>query len=128
MIRPILWRCIALLLLSIFLVLSATCSTMPTIQPTSSEVATMTVDPISIISPVSIPLSGEWSFSVDKENIGEQQGWKNPDFDDSAWVTVQVPHTWNVMPEYSEHEGFAWYRRKFTAPVETQNAHLRLRF
>jgi beta-galactosidase/beta-glucuronidase len=88
----------------------------------------MTVDPISVVLPVSIPLSGEWSFSVDKDNIGEKQGWINPTYKDSSWMTVQVPHTWNVMPEYSEFEGFAWYRRRFIAPVESQNAHARLKF
>jgi beta-galactosidase/beta-glucuronidase len=32
------------------------------------------------------------------------------------------------MSEYSEYEGLAWYRRTFTVPPESQNAHLRLRF
>ena len=88
----------------------------------------MTADPISVVSPVSIPLSGAWSFSVDKDNTGEKQGWKNLNFDDSSWVTVQVPHTWNVMPEYFEYEGLAWYRRTFIAPAELQTALLRLKF
>ena len=88
----------------------------------------MKVDPIPPIPPVSIPLSGEWSFSVDRENDGKQQGWADPGFNDSSWTTVQVPHTWNVMPDYSEYEGFAWYRRAFTIPSESRNAHLRLRF
>jgi hypothetical protein len=88
----------------------------------------MTTYPILAISPVSIPLSGEWRFSIDKDQEGEGQGWANPNFDDSSWATVQVPHTWNVMPDYSEYEGFAWYRRTFTVPPESRNAHLRLRF
>ena len=66
----------------------------------------MTTDPISVVSPVSIPLSGEWSFSVDKDNHGEKQGWTSSTFNDSSWVRVQVPHPWNVMPEYSRYEGF----------------------
>jgi beta-glucuronidase len=88
----------------------------------------MTADPISVVSPVSIPLSGEWSFSVDRDNSGEKQGWTTSNFNDSSWVSVQVPHTWNVMPEYSEYEGSAWYRRTFIAPLELQNAHVRLKF
>jgi len=32
------------------------------------------------------------------------------------------------MPEYSNYEGLAWYRRAFTIPSESQDAHLRLRF
>jgi beta-glucuronidase len=81
-----------------------------------------------MIKPISIPLTGEWSFSIDKEQTGEQQGWNSPTFDDSSWMNVSVPHTWNVMPEYSDYEGFGWYRRSFVAPAESQNGHLRLRF
>jgi beta-glucuronidase len=88
----------------------------------------MTTYPIPAIPSVSVALSGEWCFSIDKNGIGEGQGWANPAFDDSSWVTVNVPHTWNVMPKYSEYEGLAWYRRTFTAPAESRNAHLRLRF
>jgi beta-galactosidase/beta-glucuronidase len=87
----------------------------------------MTIEPISVVSPVSIALSGEWSFSVDKDNSGEKQGWTTPNFNDSSWVSVQVPHTWNVMPEYSEYEGFAWYRRSLS-PSGLQNSHVRLKF
>ena len=88
----------------------------------------MPASSIAPISPVSIPLSGEWSFSIDEDQVGEQQGWMNPNFDDTSWVTVNVPHTWNVMPEHSEYEGIGWYRRAFSIPMEAQNAHLRLRF
>lgn len=88
----------------------------------------MTVDPMSVVLPVSIPLSGEWSFSVDTDNIGEKQGWMSSTFNESSWRIVQVPHTWNVMPEYSEYEGFAWYRRTFIAPLELQDSHMRLKF
>jgi len=88
----------------------------------------MTTDAILAIPSVSIPLSEEWCFSIDKDGVGEGQGWADPAFDDSSWATVSVPHTWNVMPEYSEYEGLAWYRRTFTAPSESRNAHLRLKF
>jgi len=88
----------------------------------------MTTFPILAIPPVSIPLSGEWCFSIDKDQVGGGRGWANPNFDDSSWATVNVPHNWNVMPEHSEYEGIVWYRRIFTIPMESQNAHLRLRF
>ena len=88
----------------------------------------MNTFPISVIEQASIPLTGEWRFSIDNEKIGEQQGWANSSFEDSSWMTVNVPHTWNVMPEYSEYEGIAWYRRSFTVPESAETAHLRLRF
>src|SRR6266498_1533072 len=128
MTKPILWRCISLFLISVFLMVSLSCSAAPTAEPIPFEVPTMPASSIAPISPVSIPLSGEWSFSIDEDQVGEQQGWMNPNFDDTSWVTVNVPHTWNVMPEHSEYEGIGWYRRAFSIPMEAQNAHLRLRF
>ncbi len=80
------------------------------------------------VPPLSVPFDIAWRFSVDKEQVGEQQGWMDRGFDDSSWITVNVPHTWNVMPEYSEYEGLGWYRRTFTIPEEARNGHLRLKF
>jgi beta-glucuronidase len=88
----------------------------------------MTASLLTAIPPLSIPLSGEWCFSIDKDQIGEERGWADPAFDDSAWTTVNVPHTWNVMADYYEFEGLAWYRRGFVIPIKAQNTHLRLRF
>jgi beta-glucuronidase len=126
--KPNLCHWVTWFLIWIFLFTLAGCGAMPAPTPAPSETATMITHPVVPIQPVSIPLSGEWSFSIDKDQVGEGQGWANPDFDDSSWETVNVPHTWNVMSEYSEYEGIAWYRRTFMAPAESQDAHLRLRF
>ena len=128
MIRPTFKQMILFLLILFFIISTAQCTASPTTVPIASQVATMTSEPISVMKSTSIPLSGEWSFSVDKEQVGEVQGWTSPDLDSSSWITVTVPHTWNVMPEYSDFEGFAWYRRTFVAPAEAQAGHLRLRF
>jgi len=89
-----------------------------------------TANPYTLIALASnsFPLSGEWSFSIDQDKVGEGQECFAPGYNDSTWATVSVPHTWNVMPEYSEYEGLAWYRRTFTVPAEAKDAHLRLRF
>src|SRR5690242_17652907 len=126
--KSILWRCIFLFLISLFLITSSGCGAAPTAKPTPFEVPTMPTASIVPIPFVSMPLSGEWSFSIDKNQVGEGQGWADPSFDDSSWAIVQVPHTWNVMPDYSEYEGIAWYRKNFVIPSESQGAHLRLRF
>ena len=76
----------------------------------------------------SISLSGDWRFSIDKDRLGEKNGWTSPKFDDTSWVTVTVPHTWNVMSDYSDYAGLAWYRKTFTIPEKTQDVHLRLHF
>jgi beta-glucuronidase len=124
----IIWRRFGIFLTMIFFAASMSCSPAPTTVPTSSEVPTMNTFPKSVIEQASVPLTGEWHFSIDNGKIGEQQGWADSSFQDSSWLTVNVPHTWNVMPEYSEYEGIAWYRRTFTVPASAQNAHLRLRF
>jgi beta-glucuronidase len=126
--KLILRRYIALFLTLISLITSVSCGATPTAEPTPSQVATMTPSPVLAIPTVPIPLSGEWRFSIDKDQAGEKQGWADPAFDDLSWATVSVPHTWNVMPDYSEYEGLAWYRRTFTIPAESRDAHLRLRF
>jgi len=84
--------------------------------------------PLIAISPSSLPLSGAWRFAIDPDAVGEPHGWAAPGFDDSVWRAVSVPHTWNVMPEYVNYDGFGWYRRKFLLPEAAQPAHLRLRF
>ena len=75
-----------------------------------------------------LPLTGEWAFAIDAADIGMDEGWAGPNFVDSEWTTVTVPHTWGVMPEYADYEGVAWYRRAFTIPTGTTNALLRLGF
>src|SRR6266511_4362695 len=111
--KPFLYRYFAFFLTLAFLCTAVSCGTSPAAESTPTVVATKTTRPIPATPLVSIPLSGEWCFSIDKDQVGEQQGWMNPNFDDSSWMTVSVPHTWNVMPEYSEYEGLAWYRRTF---------------
>ncbi|HEX9972593.1 MAG TPA: glycoside hydrolase family 2 TIM barrel-domain containing protein, partial [bacterium] len=76
----------------------------------------------------SISLDGNWQFSIDRQDKGESESWFATNFDDSSWQTVNVPHTWNVMPDYSLYNGLAWYRCKITLPQELQGMLLRLRF
>lgn len=79
-------------------------------------------------NPDQLPLTGSWRFAIDPEKIGETGSWASVDFDDSAWREVTVPHTWNVMPDYTRYEGIAWYRCVFMCPPEAEEAHLRLHF
>jgi len=123
-----LFRCIVLLQVFFFLLIAVSCNTVSAVEPTPYEVYTMTISPLLAIPSVSIPLNGEWCFSIDMDRTGEKLGWADPAFGDSAWMSVNVPHTWNVMPEYLKYEGIAWYRRTFTVPSEAKDAHLRLHF
>ncbi|HTP07538.1 MAG TPA: glycosyl hydrolase 53 family protein, partial [Anaerolineae bacterium] len=124
--------CGALLLLGVLFAVVG-CQSAPTATPTSAPTLTPAT-PISTPAPTAAPLraslslSGNWRFAADRKNIGEQQSWPKPDYDDSTWTTVTVPHTWNVMSEYADYSGLAWYRQTFTPTIESKAAHLRLRF
>ena len=125
-------RFFLILLTSLFLLNTIACGIAPDSKPVQipiiSPTANMITDPIINITPASIPLTGNWRFSIDKDKIGQAQQWFAPSFDDSTWETVSVPHTWDVMPPYADFEGLAWYRRAFTVPPENKDGHLRLHF
>jgi beta-glucuronidase len=75
-----------------------------------------------------LSLSGEWRFAIDPYTSGQARGWAEPDFDDSSWMVITVPHTWNVMPDHYSYDGIGWYRRRFMLPAIASHGHLRLRF
>lgn len=125
-------RGISCLLIVVFIFTATGCQATPPATPTATPIATpvptTVVSPLVVIPRTSLPLLEDWRFAIDKNKVGEQQGWANPVYDDSAWTTVTVPHTWNVMSDYADYSGLAWYRRAFTLPAESKAAHLRLRF
>ena len=53
-------------------------------------------------------LEGPWRLRA-----GDRPEWSAVDFDDSSWVSVQVPERWeeHALPEY---DGLGWYRLHFT--------------
>ena len=55
-------------------------------------------------------LDGAWRFCVDREDVGESEGWTNglP-----AAETVAVPSVWNCESGLLDYEGAAWYEKKF---------------
>ena len=87
-----------------------------------------TVPTITLPTASSQLLDGNWRFSVDRQKKGESDKWFDPGFNDSSWQVVSVPHTWNVMPDYSQFNGLGWYRYNLAAPVSLRGMHLRLRF
>ena len=101
--------------------------TSPTPTPTP-DLDTITEEELIAMDSSVIPLSGAWRFATDSDGVGEDEGWAEPGFDDSAWLPVEVPHTWGVMADYADYEGVGWYRRAVTMPAEAADAHIRLRF
>lgn len=72
-------------------------------------------------------LSGaDWRFRADPHGLGElfaedlnrthsgDARWMEPDHDDRGWDSITVPAAW--QSEGYDHNGTAWYRRRFDAP------------
>ena len=75
----------------------------------SEDVSTLGTE--SVVAPrIAIDLNPDWKF-IRQDVPGAEQ----PGFDDSAWQTVSLPHTWNNLDgedgggDY--YRGPAWYRR-----------------
>jgi beta-glucuronidase len=65
-----------------------------------------------------VSLCGEWWFRTDPEAAGEQQRWYETRQSTGPWRSVNVPHTWQVDPAFTDYRGVAWYLRTFDAPSE----------
>jgi beta-galactosidase/beta-glucuronidase len=65
---------------------------------------------------------------VDPTHVGGDEQWMKTEYDDSSWHLVNVPHTWNVMDEFYEYEGEAWYRLDFASDGEIANTQIYLHF
>jgi len=84
------------------------------------------VDGGTVISPppkserVDLVINDAWKF-IKSDAPGAEQ----PAFNDMAWATVNLPHTWNVpdgqdgpatTPAY--YRGLGWYRKHYTIPAD----------
>lgn len=68
---------------------------------------------------------------------GYVSGAASPDYDDSSWCMVDLPHDWaiegsvnpnaNLSQGYRDR-GFGWYRRKFRLAPEDKGKHLEIQF
>ncbi|HMK38918.1 MAG TPA: beta galactosidase jelly roll domain-containing protein [Bacteroidota bacterium] len=52
-------------------------------------------------------LRGKWKFQ-----IGDDQRWSDPAFDDKKWDEIFVPSAWEDEG-YPGYDGYAWYRKRF---------------
>lgn len=76
-------------------------------------------------------LGTDWRFQR-----GELEGAADPDFDDGAWRSVEIPHDWSIEGEFDPDNpagsaqaflpgGVGWYRRSLPADVEGTKTYLR---
>ncbi len=89
---------------------------------------------LSIAPTVSTQLAGNArvtsSFDSDWRFLkGDAPGAERPDFDDSAWRKLDVPHDWSIEGTFDEKNptggaggflpaGIGWYRKRFTLPAD----------
>lgn len=72
-------------------------------------------------------LAGVWKFQPDPEDLGENQKWFAPDFNDHSWFDHPVPGCWNAQkPEWLWYQGVGWYRLRFRVPSDFQGKFNRL--
>jgi beta-galactosidase len=76
-----------------------------------------------------------WKFAFGDDTTGVEK----PGFDDSAWVSVSLPHTWNDIDSYrayishgggdqTEKFGIGWYRKHFRLPASADGQKVFLQF
>jgi beta-galactosidase len=81
-----------------------------------------------------LPLDADWAFFQ-----GEAAGAEKPEFDSSAWKTVDVPHDWSIAGDFSQTapttgsggwlpSGVAWYRREIKLPADGKTQRMWVEF
>ncbi len=83
---------------------------------------------------VHLDFNTDWHFY-----LGEIPGFYVPDFDDSDWRVLDVPHDWSVEGQFAEENpsgvsggylptGIACYRKYFVMPEDTKGKRIKIRF
>ncbi len=75
--------------------------------------------PVNSAARIREPFDFGWKFLK-----GDSPGAQQPEFSDSAWRSVDLPHDWSIEGPFSEQEkaqgslptGIGWYRKRFRLP------------
>ena len=87
-------------------------------------------------------VTAAWDHSINfgwKFAKGDQQGAIAPDFDDSGWEAVDLPHDWAISGPFGPlksdgntgklpWKGEGWYRKSFNLPVEGKGKRVQFLF
>ncbi len=76
----------------------------------------------------------DWRFAV-----GDAPGADKPDFNDSAWRALDLPHDWSIEGPFDQNNptrgsgaflpsGIGWYRKTFTLPPAAQSRRVFVEF
>ncbi len=63
-------------------------------------------------------ISFGWKFAPDPNNVGHEEAWHQPGFDDTHWATMAAGD-WEDQG-FTHVDGAAWYRRTFRLPAEME--------
>jgi beta-galactosidase len=102
--------------------------------------AAPTIKPTAITEPPASPratynFNPGWKFV-----FGDIPGADQPNFDDSGWAAVSLPHTWNETDSYRAYishgggdqsekmMGIGWYRKHFKVPANAEGQKVFLQF
>ena len=83
-----------------------------------------------------INFNKEWKFCL---NIEADKNPSAPEFDDSGWRTLDVPHDWAIEGDFDEHNpsgtgggalpgGIGWYRKTFTVSKKDREQVISIEF
>ena len=75
-----------------------------------------------------VSLNGVWQFRIDRDRVGQTNGWYQATQASDGWQNVTVPHTWQIAQESSEYFGMAWYRRRLEVPGHWTDQTVRIEF
>lgn len=73
-----------------------------------------------------------WRF-----HLGDVTGAENPEFNDSDWRTLNVPHDWSIEGNFSPQNasgtgylpgGIGWYRKEFILPETDKDKNIDIQF
>ena len=65
-----------------------------------------------------LSLKGSWKFQ-----IGDDENWKNINYNDDDWDRISVPSSWEDQG-YHGFDGYAWYRTSFSISADYKNKSL----
>ncbi len=57
----------------------------------------------------------EWRFKIDPAEVGDREGWQNPDWDDRGWEIIRTDECWEKQG-HPDYNGYAWYRQTIELP------------
>lgn len=83
-------------------------------------------------------LQGRKNFDFDwKFKLADDKTYSNPSIDESAWLTVQLPHDWSTSLNFDKNVsgasghlpgGIGWYRKAFSVPTAWRGKRVAIHF